>query len=142
MSFQMRVSWLKAVSAFVTIFGLLLALGAWPPGAIVAQLVADIAFWPPDGAQTTGAPETRLMLATAGSILAGWGVMLWMVSARLFPRDPALARAMILTSVVLWFIVDGVASVAAGASFNAVLNIGFLVLFLIPLTGAAKPDAE
>lgn len=138
MSQEKTIGWLKAASAIVVAFGLLMLLGAHPATSAPIALLADLIFWPLDGLQAVSAPEARLLGAIAGGILSGWGVLHWQLSTRLYPRDPALARTLILSSIGVWFVADGLASVAAGAALNAVLNIGFLMLFVIPLWRPAR----
>ena len=130
---QGLVTWLKIASDIVIVFGALTALSALPALSFLGQIFVDLAFWPVDGLQQVDAPATRLLAAITGGLSVGFGVMLYLVSARLMPRDPALARMMILAGVGSWFVVDGLASVAAGAPFNAALNLGFLLMFVLPL---------
>lgn len=133
MSHEKTVNWLKAASGIVIGFGLVTVLGALPATSAPVILLVDLVFWPVDDLQRVSAPETRLLWAISGGILTGWGVLLWQISTRLYPQDPALARTLILSSVSVWFVVDSLGSIAAGAPLNAVLNIGFLLLFFVPL---------
>lgn len=127
------LNWLKAASAIVIAFGLVMTLGAMPATSAPVALLVDLVFWPLDGQQRVSAPETRLLWAISGGILTGWGLLLWQLSTRLYPRDPRLARSLILTSISVWFVVDSLGSVLAGAPLNAAFNVGFLLLFFIPL---------
>lgn len=65
--------------------------------------------------------------------MAGLGVMTFLVAGELMPREPALARRILLAGVGAWFLVDSSMSIAAGAPLNAVFNSGFLLLFYLPL---------
>lgn len=131
---QTNVALLKVASALVVGLGVLIAAASWPPAAGVAGLLLDAIFWPLDGGQSVAGRETRLVSAIGGGVMVGWGIMLWLVSTRLYHRDPALARTLIISSVVAWFVVDSLGSVAAGAPVNAALNIGFLAAFILPLS--------
>jgi hypothetical protein len=133
MQSKSTATWLKAASAIVFGFGVLTALAALPALAGPTRILADIMFWPLDGAQSLAAPEARILCAIGGGVMAGWGALLWLVAAKLYPRDPELARTMTLASVGIWFAIDSFASILAGAPVNAVLNIGFLLLFVLPL---------
>ena len=42
-------------------------------------------------------------------------------------------RCIILTGVIVWFVIDSAGSIVAGAPFNAVMNVGFLLMFEIPI---------
>lgn len=138
MSQEKTVNWLKAASAIVIGFGLVMLLGTLPAASAPVAFLTDLIFWPVDGQQIVSAPETRLLWAISGGILTGWGLLLWQISTRLYPREPALARTLILSSIGIWFLVDGLGSILAGAPLNAVLNIGFLLLFFVPLWRPAR----
>jgi hypothetical protein len=57
----------------------------------------------------------------------------WLIATRLYPREPQLARTLILASVGCWFVVDGIGSTLAGAQGHVALNVVFLALFVVPL---------
>ncbi len=133
MSPSTSVTIMKSAAALVVGFGFLSLLGAHPATAMPLEFLIDLIFWPADGAESLSAPATRLVCGIGGGLMVGWGLMLWLAVTRLYPRDPELARTMILTGVGAWFIVDSAGSLAAGAPLNAVLNIGFLLAFAIPL---------
>ena len=127
-------TWLKVASAIVIGFGLLGLLGTIPATSAPTGLLTDLVFWPMDGAPASAAPETRLLWGILAGLLCGWGLLLWQIATRLLPRDSELARNLILTSVWVWFVVDSTGSVLAGAPVNALLNVGFLLLFIVPLS--------
>jgi hypothetical protein len=78
-------------------------------------------------------PLSRLLSGVVGGVLAGWAVTMWVVVDRLHPQDPALVRAILVPGLVVWFVVDGIGSVVSGGALNVVGNMGFVVLFGIPL---------
>ncbi len=125
--------WLKFGSALTVFFGILVAAAATQIGAAPTQFLADLIFFPIDGAQDLAAPETRLISAIGGGVMAGWGVLLWMLSTHLFPSDQALAAKLIIASIVTWFVIDSTGSILAGAPLNAVFNVSFLLIFCVPL---------
>ena len=98
----------------------------------------DVAFWPVNGAEDMTAPATRLMFAIGGGLMVSWGLLMWMIVDRLYPREPHLARTLIITAVAVWFVVDSAASIAAGAPLNAVLNTGFVLLYGLALRRPAQ----
>ena len=135
------VTWLKIASAVVVGFGILLLLAAYPATSAPVVVLSDLILWPVDGTQTLDAPEPRLLSGILGGVMAGWGVLLWTVSTRLYPREPDLARTLILTSIWVWFVADGIGSTVAGAPLNVLLNVGFLALFVVPLWSSRKHAA-
>ncbi|HSM41818.1 MAG TPA: hypothetical protein VK862_13785 [Afifellaceae bacterium] len=141
MSPSTSVTIMKTAAALVVGFGFLSLLGAHPATAMPLEFLIDLIFWPVDGGESLSAPATRLVCAIGGGLMVGWGLMLWLVVTRLYPRDPELARTMILTSVGAWFLIDSAGSLAAGAPLNAVLNISFLLAFTLPLRAQSRPAA-
>lgn len=132
MSLQSIQTWLKVASGIVIGFGAIGLLGSIPATAAPTRFLTDLAFWPVDGLPASDAPEIRLFWGILAGLLCGWGLLLWQIASRLLPRDPELARSLILTSMVTWFVIDSAGSLAAGAPVNAVMNVGFLLLFVVP----------
>ncbi|WP_282607745.1 hypothetical protein [Pelagibius sp. Alg239-R121] len=130
---------LKIASAIVIVFGIAMVSAAIPATSASTAFLLDLIFWPLDGQQSAARPEVHLLFAISGGMLMGWGLLLWQITARLFPRDPDLARSLILTSIGTWFVFDSLGSVVAGAPLNAVFNIGFLLLYVVPLWRTARP---
>jgi len=132
------VYWLKFASLLVIGFGLIVSLAAHPASAGLPLVLTDLMFWPMDGKQSLSGPETRLLSAILGGVMVGWGVLFWLISAKLYHREPDLARSIIYWSIGTWFITDSIGSIVAGVSINAFLNIGFLAAFVLPLWRSPK----
>jgi hypothetical protein len=56
-----------------------------------------------------------------------------LVSRRLYPKDPELGRSLIIASIGTWFVIDSAGSVLAGAPLNALFNVSFLLIFVLPV---------
>ncbi|MEM5473891.1 hypothetical protein WNZ14_19365 [Hoeflea sp. AS60] len=125
------LAWVKAASAVVIGFGLLLAAAAWPPLSGPVVLLADLLIWPLDGLQNLAAHETRVFIAISGGVMVGWGVTLWKTADYLMPEHLAAVRSITMTGLYSWFVVDSIGSVMAGVPLNVVGNISFVVLFLL-----------
>ncbi|MCY6379455.1 hypothetical protein [Hoeflea prorocentri] len=138
MQHQTSVTWLKGAAALLVGFGLISLPGAHPSTSGLAHIMMDLAFWPLDASPSGDPPQARLLWAIGSGIIAGWGVMIWMVTSRVYARDPALGRPIILTAVITWFVIDSTGSVLAGAPMNVLYNCGFLLLFVIPLRRPAE----
>ncbi|MFQ6547908.1 hypothetical protein AADZ90_008110 [Aestuariibius sp. 2305UL40-4] len=119
-------------------FGSLMALAALPALNLPIRLLADLILWPMDGAETLAAPESRLLLAISGGVLAGWGVLVLGLAGEPARQAPDTTRRIALTAYVAWFAIDSTASVAAGAPLNVVGNLAFLALMAGPIL---KPTA-
>ena len=77
--------------------------------------------------------EGRLVTAILGGITAGWGVMIWMVTTRVYAKDAALGGPLIVVPTLCWFVIDSAGSVLSGAPFNVVLNLSFLAILVLPV---------
>lgn len=135
---EKTVFWLKTASILVVGFGIMILLAAYPATSSLTLFYTDLIFWPLDGAQSISMPETKILCAVLGGVMIGWGVLLWAISAKLYHREPDLARSMIFWSIGTWFITDSLGSIVAGVPLNAFLNIGFLVAFILPLWRSTK----
>jgi hypothetical protein len=122
-------------------FGLITALGAYPPLSAPVGLFADLMAWPLDGTRPNPTSETRVLIAILGGITLGWGVMIWNLAGAPLARDPGLIRPIIRNAILAWFVVDSTASVLAGAPLNAVANVALAALFLVPLHLGARQTA-
>ncbi len=133
MTSEQTIMFLKVASAIVIAFGLIVALAAYPATAGLAGFLIDLIYWPVDGAQNLTNLSTRFICAVSGGIMVGWGVLLWLITTRLYPHDPELARTLILWSIGTWFVVDSLGSFVVGAPLNAALNLLFVFAFYWPL---------
>jgi hypothetical protein len=132
MDMATRQTWLKGAAGVTVGFGLLTAAAAAVPLQAPTVLLADILFWPPDGAQGGADPVTRLMFAIGGGVLTGWGLLMWMLADRVMGQMPDVVRRMVLGSALTWCVVDSGASILAGAPVNVIANLAFLALYLAP----------
>lgn len=133
MSVKRTITYLKIASGIVIGIGLLGFLGVWPELSMPIELFLDVIFWPVDNQQSLTSPESRLLLAITSGILVGWGALMWLIATQLYEANSKLARTMILTSITVWFVVDSTGSIISGAPINALLNLGFVALFYLPM---------
>ncbi len=141
MHIESRIRWLKTASGITIGFGILIAAAAIPALQAPTGLLLDLIYFPVDGMQTMADPASRLLSAITGGVLAGWGLMAWLIASELLPRQPELARRLILLSIGTWFVIDSSMSIAAGAALNALFNVSFLALFCLPVLGIHRVSA-
>lgn len=124
---------LNAVILSTIVFGLLSVLANVPLLAWPAMFFTDIMVWPVDGTQTLQASETRLIWALLGGFLTSWGVLQYMVLREIIPDRPAVGKRMLLVSVLVWFVLDTSGSLLGGVPANALANVFFLSIYLLPI---------
>lgn len=120
-------------------FGALMLLATLPPVSMAFGLLADLVYWPLDGAQGVGDPGTRLMLAIGGGMGLAWGALILALAQGLAGADPAALRRVVVRSIWVWFVADSLFSAVVGAWGNVPGNVAFLALALWPLR--AVPQA-
>jgi hypothetical protein len=70
-----------------------------------------------------------------GSVMVGWGVVLALVVRGPLASGSRLAWWMIALPVGVWLVPDTAYSLWSGFWQNGALNLVFLILFAVPLTG-------
>ena len=128
-----RVVALKWASVVVIGFGLACTLAVFTPVARVLDLFLQFATLSSGEIAVLDSVEGRLVTAILGGITAGWGVMIWMITTRVYAKDPALGGPLIVIPTCFWFVIDSFGSVLSGAPFNVVLNLTFLAILVLPV---------
>jgi len=144
MTHTTRTNALKLAALAVIAFGLLTSLALFPALQPAMGWFLDFAFWTPLSTEhQLGGDAARLWIAISGGLLAGWGATLWLVASQVYDKDPATGGRILLTGIAVWFVLDSAGSIMAGAPFNAIMNITFLLMFEIPvLWPKGKPTAS
>ena len=143
MTHATKTAFLKYASLGLIAFGLLTSLTLLPVLQPVMGFFLDLAFLSPLGSDhQLDSEAARLWIGISGGLLAGWGATLYLLTTEVYAKDAQTGGRIILVGVVTWFIVDSTGSVVAGAPFNAVLNVSFLLLFTLPVLWTGKASAS
>lgn len=131
--------WLIVAAAITGLAGLGFAV-LTATGAIgIHNTIFDLVFLPGEMDAPAGDAGSFAMGVT-GAVLVGWAaMMIVLLTSRGTSLLPDTWRALAI-GLVVWFVVDGIVSIAAGALGNLVLNLGFVALFAPPLL-ATRPGA-
>lgn len=129
--------WLLLASTGVALFGLVLVVApALTRRAFSLLVYADATRITSFGAEA--ARYASLSHAVLGSIMFGWGVLLIGVTLGLFTRGHPEGWRIVTLSVVAWFVPDTTYSLLSGFWPNVALNVGFFMLFALPLLATRK----
>ena len=129
--------WLTAASMGVALLGLSLVLA---PG-LALQGFSLLVYADPGRLQALGSEAARYILlvhSVLGAVMFGWGLMLAVVVRRLLAQGSKLGWQLVAGSLAAWFVPDTTYSLISGYWQNAVLNIGFALLFAVPLAATWK----
>ena len=125
--------WLGAWAVLVTVFGLVLAGGAFAAtDGLTAALFA--LFGNPLPADIDA--HHRFAIGLMGAATMGWGLTFWAAFKALFALDALTAAPIwrfVLFASLVWYVIDSAISVATGFWMNAVSNTLFIVMLMIPL---------
>lgn len=125
--------WLVFSCWFTIAFGAMCAATTVPGLQMPVRTLVDVAFWPLDGWPGAITREGSLPWGILGGVMIGWGsMMLGITRHATVQNQPWLWRTMLL-SLFAWYVPDSTASVLSGGWGNAVLNTGFLLMFVVPL---------
>jgi hypothetical protein len=122
---------LRLSALFVLVTGLLPTLAIFQATQEPWRLFFDILAWPLDNSPADFSDTERQLSAVLGGVLCGWAWLLYKLS------DPQVfnssIRRLMIQSTWVWFVLDSAGSVIAGIPLNAVSNMGFLLILLVPL---------
>lgn len=131
------INWLTYTAEFTVLFGLFMVLAPGLTqqafGLLIFQDPAQFAAFNP---QATAYIE--LAHAVMGSVMVGWGALMFMLVRKLSAKDAKETCSMIAISVLLWYMPDTAFSLYSGFWQNAVMNTGLAVLYAVPLVGLRK----
>lgn len=131
------IKWLTYTTEFTVLFGLFMVLAPSLTqqafGLMVFQNPAQIAAFGPQASA-----YIELAHAVMGSVMVGWGALMFMLVRKLNIEDAKQTCNMIAISVLLWYVPDTAFSLYSGFWQNAVLNSGFAVLYAVPLLALRK----
>ena len=129
--------WLVAADIIVIVFG---AAQALLPD-LIRQGFSLLVFGSASYIDTFPQDAIRyitLTHAVMGSVMIGWGVSMMYTLLTQFRTGEWTGWVSIAIAMTLWFIPDTAMSILTGFWQNAVLNVGFILLFVIPLAATYK----
>lgn len=136
-----KQSWLKRLRwacLFVLITGLFPTLAVLELTQEPWRLFFDVLRWPIDNDPATFTTSDRQLSAVLGGVLCAWAWIMYRLShPDVFNSQ---IRRLMVQSIWVWFALDSIGSLIAGLPLNAVSNLGFLLILLIPLRALRSPS--
>jgi hypothetical protein len=129
--------WLVVVTVGVMLFGLSMML---LPDAI--QVLFNFVAFQDSGIEDLFGTEAvhyiQFVYGILGAVMAGWMIPLLFILFGAFRRGEWEGWLAIALSIGFWFVIDSSWSASMGFWGNVVLNIGFFLLYLIPLAATYR----
>lgn len=132
-----RLLWLRCAAALTVATGLVAALAAHPAAGEPWRLLFDLLSLPVDVSPGPFSAATRQSSAVLGGVMVGWGATLFALAGPTFSHARGPVARAVSVGLVLWFVVDSVASVVSGLPGNVALNGLFGFAFAMPLVRLA-----
>jgi hypothetical protein len=124
------ITWLQIVLAALLGYSLILVFA----GSVAGAWFSALGFGPPERAS---APEVRdylkLPFMVLGAVMAGWTVMMIQIVRGPLREGSAWALSVLISSLVVWFVLDTGMSLMLGFPLHALFNVPFAVALAIPL---------
>lgn len=136
-NFSFWCTWLVGVNALVMLFGLSMTLLPGP----IQQFFGLALYGDTLKLFTFGAPALdylTLLHGVLGAAMFGWGIALMSILLGLFRQGNMAGWWGLTLSILAWFISDTGFSLWTGFWQNALLNLGFLCLYALPLAATYR----
>ncbi len=120
--------------------GLFVLTGAWEPTSELVRLYGVVMFWPGSD-EVEISKEANLLSAILGGVMFSWGFVYWQLT-NLLELDPGRIKQIFTLSIWAWFVTDSLGSMAAGGWINLICNVGYLLIFVVPLRNVATSSSR
>ena len=132
---------LKFFAWVVTIFGAVLCLAGF--AATLAPIDLLYKIFHPGPAEAIWGDHLRFSTGLMGAVTLGWGLTVMALAKYSSAINAATVKALwnsVTTGMIIWFIVDGIISIANGFWVNAISNtvIALIYIWAIQKSGVRK----
>ena len=130
--------WLMVAAGITSVAGLAFAGLAAVGAAEAINAILEVLYLPGALAASAGEGAT-FAIGVMGAVMAGWGATMLIVLADSdTASEPVVWRAL-TGGLLVWFVVDGIVTIAVGAPGNLVLSAAFVAMFA-PALIATRPS--
>ena len=135
-----RAKFLMFVAVLFMVYSVLWGLAPFDTFNLPARLILDISDWPLDNYASPLDKNTQWLTAISAGLLAAISVFLGGIVVPAIREENSRIIRTTLLAMIVWFIIDGVGSIASGVTSNVFFNSIYLVLVLIPLLWRDKSE--
>jgi hypothetical protein len=124
------ITWLQIVLAALLGYSLVLVFA----GSVAGAWFSALGFGPPERAGVTEVRDyLKLPFMVLGAVMAGWTVMMIQIVRGPLREGSAWALSVLISSLVVWFVLDTGMSLILGFPLHALFNVPFALALAIPL---------
>lgn len=121
-------------------YAVLWSLAPFPEFNLPARFILDISDWPLDDLSTPLDKQTTWLVSIASGLLAALAVFLGCVVAPSIETGDKVIKRSTVYALLLWYVIDGIGSVASGVISNVIFNTVYLAGPLLPLLFTQYPE--
>ena len=129
----LNLAWMTGSCGAVGLFGIILVGGGFEVTSGPVRILFDVLNGP---GELDLNPYLRFSLAILGAVTIGWSLTLMVVIQATNQLEKRVSKSIwigVSASVVIWYAIDSILSIATGFWLNAVSNTIFTATFLIPV---------
>ena len=129
----LNLAWMTGWCAAVGLLGMILAGGGFEATSAPVRILFDVLNGP---GELDLNPYVRFSLAILGAVTMGWSLTLMAVIQVANQLEKQVSKRIwigLTASIVIWYVIDSILSIATGFWLNAVSNTIFSATFLIPV---------
>jgi hypothetical protein len=137
-SFTFWQRWLFFVGIIISVFGALMSLLS---GTLIFELFNQLinpVFWGADNIGENAKGFQQFVYGVLGATMTGWGIFMTFIAHFSFSKKEKWAWNCILVGTLAWFILDTSLSVYHKVYINAISNIAFLIMVMLPIIFTKK----
>ncbi len=138
MSNNARANMMMGVAILFFIYSLLWGLAPFSEVNISARIILDLADWPLDNLSTPLDRNTMWLSAIGAGLLAAIAIFLGGIVVPAIKEGNQRTIRTTIIAMIVWYVIDGIGSIAAGVSSNVLFNSVYLALVLVPLVDIDK----
>lgn len=129
----LNLAWMTGWCVALGLFGMILAGSGFEVTSGPVRILFDVLNGP---GELDLNPYVRVSLALLGAVTMGWSLTLMAVIQVTNQLEKQVSKRIwigITASIVIWYVIDSILSIATGFWLNAVSNTIFSATFLIPV---------
>ena len=133
MSRSTRSKFMLLISGVFAFYAILWGLAPYESINFPSRLILDSLDWPIDNLSTPLDKNTMLLSAIGAGLLGAIAIFLGGIVAPAIKEGNKSITRTAVVAMIVWYVIDGVGSIASGVASNVVFNSVYLILILIPL---------
>ena len=141
MSLEFRFLLMRIVAGVLAAYAVIWGVAPYTSINISARFLLDVLDWPVDSMPNILDRNTMWLSAIGAGLLGAIAMFLWGIVAPALRKGDVNAAKVTFYAFMIWYLIDGIGSIAVGVPANVFFNTCYLILMVAPLIGISKHAA-